>query len=765
MAQRRFGPTLGAGVAVIELEADKILEAAPLGVTGYVGVLTRGSTAKLIQTFSKKQFLKRCGGTSLDGQTNDAGLDFWAHSNGAGELHLIRVTDGTEVKAKRTFYDSSTTVKNRVMTVEAANGGRWGGRTHALVGVWTTTGSDLTETTLAVTGQTMLLNQWKGAKLSLDGVSGKTYEVLSNTTAGILTVKSDSKMKTDYTASLSTDKGFSLELLDDGNGVQVMLDAGDVDTDNLFSMSVFVDGDFIKRYPNLSMDPASAYYFVRLINDDDGNDEIFVTDLNTPASTGLDKRPANASGVNSAVTALTLTAIPFQMSVTVSPTGANPTCTLGATTDIMKYRDRLEITMTSATVFTVKSLDLGAAVAIMTPTGTVGTPYTPETPLLPPFTIVQGSTVLASGDKLLLEWLPFEPNALVGGTLYPDYTNEPLKKFRVAANDHKSITIAVGDLTAVASVSDKFKVAFPMKLRAGYDGVDGVADANFTAKLDPATSKFKTLVGQNKGLVKLACPGKTSTAVQKAGLAFAEAMNWQFRVEIPDTTVTEDGAISFINATIGRSDFGVTALPSYGSVDNPLKPGQLKLQTLTGMIHGREALVAKNFDGYHKAAAGLDVTLPKVLTLPTENLNEETLNPQGVNVIKFLKGNCVIWGDRTISLDPAWKFKHQRELMSHYENRLREGFDFIVFALNNKDTQALLLTSLRAFFLPEFQKGAVFSDKGFDEAVSIKLDDTINTNATRGAGDLFAEIKLRLAETVERFIMRIGKAGIFEQLG
>jgi hypothetical protein len=47
---------------------------------------------------------------------------------------------------------------------------------------------------------------------------------------------------------------------------------------------------------------------------------------------------------------------------------------------------------------------------------------------------------------------------------------------------------------------------------------------------------------------------------------------------------------------------GVTSLPSYGYVIDPLKPGQLKLQTLTGMIHGVEALVAKNFDGYHKAS-------------------------------------------------------------------------------------------------------------------------------------------------------------------
>ena len=132
--------------------------------------------------------------------------------------------------------------------------------------------------------------------------------------------------------------------------------------------------------------------------------------------------------------------------------------------------------------------------------------------------------------------------------------------------------------------------------------------------------------------------------------------------------------------------------------------------------------------------------------------------------IKRVKGNFIIWGDRTISLDAAWKFKHQRELMSHYENRLREGFDFVIFALNNPDTQAMLVSTLRAFFQPEFAKGAV-RGATFDKAVSIKVDEDINTDLTRAAGDLFAEIKLRLADTVERFIIRVGRAGVFEQLG
>jgi len=39
MAQRRFGPTRGAGVVIIEKESQKQIEPAALGTTAYTGVL------------------------------------------------------------------------------------------------------------------------------------------------------------------------------------------------------------------------------------------------------------------------------------------------------------------------------------------------------------------------------------------------------------------------------------------------------------------------------------------------------------------------------------------------------------------------------------------------------------------------------------------------------------------------------------------------------------------------------------------------------
>ena len=74
-----------------------------------------------------------------------------------------------------------------------------------------------------------------------------------------------------------------------------------------------------------------------------------------------------------------------------------------------------------------------------------------------------------------------------------------------------------------------------------------------------------------------------------------------------------------------------------------------------------------------------------------------------------------------------------------------------------------LISSFKAFFKPEWRKRAIRGDT-LDDAAKIKIDDENNTNLTMASGDLNAEIKLRLPDTVERFVITIGKAGIFEDL-
>lgn len=370
----------------------------------------------------------------------------------------------------------------------------------------------------------------------------------------------------------------------------------------------------------------------------------------------------------------------------------------------------------------------------------------------------------AVADTLEVEIAPLPVSGLVGGALVPK-ASVYRTKFAIVSNTANTITVRTGsDMTALAVTGDQFRVEYVQQLGGGYDGNENVADLQYQTAYDTATTPLKGLRNRNLGLVKLATPGVSSSAVQKAGCSLAEAQNWQYRLEIPSNIVSEDAAEKYVNETVGRNDFAVVTFPTYAYVTHPSGNG-LKLVSEVGEIHGAEASVAKNFNGFHKAAAGEDVTLPDIRALQPELqdklLDEESLNPQGIGIIKKLSGNFVLWGDRTVSIDPAFKFKHQRETLSHWENTFLENFNFIIFALNNKQTQTRLISAFLAFFQPEFANGAI-EGKSLQDAVRLKIDAENNTDATRANGDLFASLSPKIVDTVERLIIKVSKRGVEE---
>lgn len=1045
MGQKRWGPIRAAGVAIVEKEAERLLQPGALGVTGHLAILERGDEGVLISTFSKKQFLKKCGGRISDGFGPDCGLDFHDHAQGAGELHLVRVTDGTGRKSEVYTFGRGTPMA-RVLKWTAHNVGRWGGRAKVVGGLWVTTATDLANTVLK-TGKTFLKNELKGGKVKLKAVSGKTYTIVSNTTDGDVTVASDSKMRAHYDATLSSDKNYTI-ILENDKKLGLVIDQGSRDPANEFSVYFYLDGELVKSYPDASMDPDSDVYVVPLVNDDKDNDYFLVENLVEGNTVSPDLLPASEYGMIMSLTGTVLTKRLVNVS-TSSLNNANPTVSVGATTDDMKFRDRIVVTMSSgsagnavsdhfgdlgavtlAAVGTVAAynqtanagpynlaenetvtldteadvlrtatfnekvrasvlgdsgggapvwpvtfnagnktlsitvdgtahpvvfaeastsllsaieqineqligvgagaFDSGGQIFVGTDTngatgsltisgtgyvaafgaaptvtagsgnvddidavtkeevvavchaafnsgangasvalnggfpritrnllGTAGTgtiagtaratigfgvalagavdsagdgTITPTNPHLPVFTLSNGSIALANGDVVTIDYLPLVPNAHKGAFLAPDQVNSPLKRFRLAENGIDTMTVYAGDMTKVgvdgtgtisttgtaltgvstlllteAEVGDliaidgqarrieaiggntaatlssgfssnlsgasfriikRFMLMGILELGGGYDGVEDINDSHFTSLLDSGSSLFRLLKGQRKGLVKVGVPGVTSTNVQKAGIEFASSQNWQFRVEIPANLTTEDAAVDYLSNTIGRSEMAVSILPSYAYVNDLDRPGLNKQIPLTGAIHGREALYASQNGGYHIAAAGETVTLPRITKLLTESqldMNEEVLNPAGLQLVKKLNGNFVIWGDRTLSPPGSeWQFKHHREQMSHYENVLQESFNWIIFAINDPITRGIAYSALRSFFLPEWQPKRALQGNSIEEAAAIKIDKDNNSSAVTAGGDMAAELTLWLADTTERFTITMSKRGIFD---
>jgi hypothetical protein len=769
---KRFGPTRGAGTVIEEQEGDKAIAPGALGWAGYAGIMEKGPVGELMLISSKTELFARTGGIIPESLLPDCAQDYFSLANGAGGLALVRVTDGNEISARATLYARNADVLTPMGTLLAHNPGRWGGKALRVTGELDDI-SDLDETTLQLPGtmdDLYATDRLKGGYIELADVPNKRYPIVGNTDTGLVSVASDQTMVSDYDGASGTSLRFYIVLENAGKAVSFRIGDGEDSPDSEFSIEVFVDGASVKKWGNLHTDPLNARYWVNVIENDTGNFYVKAQDLWTGAHTAA-VRPANVYGRIASVTKTVLTAKihDFQIS---SPGGGTPTLTLGTTTDD-NVAQTITITMTSATVGTAVSDKFG-------PLGTVtlGTLFNPatgaggalENKWVPPFTVTAG-TALAAADVLTIHYKPFVKDALIGGALYPDKANAKLESYRIIANTHKTVTVSAGsDLTVSGAPNDAFMVVVAQEMEGGADGNADVIDDDYLHQAwDTDSSPFNDIKGQNLGLIKFATPGVTSTAVQKGGVAYVEAKNHQYRYEAPANITTEQGVLALVNDTLGRSDYAVLAWPSYGYVPDPdpafAREGRLKLVSETGMIHGREARIAVDFDGYHKAEAGIDATLPRLLKVPTgdRRLNEELLNPAGVAVIKKKQGNFVIWGDRTLQRDPNWRFKHQREQMSYYEQVLEESFDFIIFAINDAQNDKTAETALITFFQPEYVKRAL-RGKTFKDAAIIKVDEEINTDSTRGNGDMFAQVSLRLADTVERFIIKIGKQGIFESV-
>jgi hypothetical protein len=770
VAIRRYGPVQGAGTTLTEKLAGVTILPSPLGVVAWSGILEKGPTNELIEVLSKSDMERQTGGRIPDSFMPDCNQDFWLESRGAGRQFLVRVTDGTEVKSQLTVKSRESTGVGfgrwrDLFQVDAKSGGRWAGARKRLIGEITGSG-DLTETTID-TGLTMLLDEWSGATLQMTGIAGETFSVTGNTAAGVVTVKGDSQLLTKFGASVENEYILykdNLNTLGQVRNVELVFKDGARNPVDEFGLEVYWNEEIVLSYADLSMDPNSDVYFVNVINDDTGNYEIEVTDLFSGSYTTY-TRPANQSGLVQAT--LTETVLPLEWYQTWEDSGNTGDGTVSSVTvKASTQKDFITLTCNDTAVpgseiWTVTSVKQDRTFD----DATTAVAYVGPNDYFIDFTITTGATPFVVGDKLYIEVETIVPEEAIKGRVFYNTTDKPRDSLEIVDATVSTVTVRAGnDLTAVSAEGKGYRLQYRESLVEGYDGHSGVVDNDYIAVYDPDNSLFNRMANKKLGLIKYAVPGVSSTDVQKAARTYAEANNGPYREEIPSNIVTEVAAIEWVEDTMGQNDFAQVILPSWYYVKDPDKDVGLKLIPVVGAVQGVEALTARAWGGYHKAAAGESAVLSRTVKLPTGKkvLDSESTNPKGLQIILKKSGSWVIWGDRVPATSTGLNFKHQREQLSNYERVLFENFDWIMFAINDAETQDVASGALYGYFRPEWKPKRALRGNTQDEAFEIKIDSENNTDATRATGDLNAEIKLRLADTVERFNLIISPKGITE---
>jgi uncharacterized protein len=136
---------------------------------------------------------------------------------------------------------------------------------------------------------------------------------------------------------------------------------------------------------------------------------------------------------------------------------------------------------------------------------------------------------------------------------------------------------------------------------------------------------------------------------------------------------------------------------------------------------------------------------------------QDTLNPVGVNCLRSFTGRGLrVWGARTLSSDPAWRYVNVRRLFNYVEKSIEQGTQWVVFEPNDSDLWARVKRDVEAFLTGAWRSGMLFG-RAPAEAFFVKCDEELNPPDVRDRGQLFIDIGLAPVKPAEFVIFRLSQ--------
>ena len=136
---------------------------------------------------------------------------------------------------------------------------------------------------------------------------------------------------------------------------------------------------------------------------------------------------------------------------------------------------------------------------------------------------------------------------------------------------------------------------------------------------------------------------------------------------------------------------------------------------------------------------------------------QETLNPIGVNCLRFLTGRGYrVWGARTATSDPEWKYVNVRRYFNYLERSIDVGTQWVVFENNGERLWANVTETITSFLYSEWQGGSLLGATPA-EAYFVKCDRSTMTQNDLDNGRLVCLIGVAALKPAEFVIFRIGQ--------
>lgn len=160
--------------------------------------------------------------------------------------------------------------------------------------------------------------------------------------------------------------------------------------------------------------------------------------------------------------------------------------------------------------------------------------------------------------------------------------------------------------------------------------------------------------------------------------------------------------------------------------------------------------------GVHKAPAN-EVVMGADSVRGITKGEQDVLNPAGVNCIRSFPGRGLrVWGARTLSSDPAWRYVNVRRLFNYIEKSIENGTQWVVFEPNDTNLWERVRRDISAFLTVCWREGMLFGTSP-SQAFYVKCDAETNPLETRDLGQLIVEVGIAPVKPAEFVIFRLSQ--------
>ena len=136
---------------------------------------------------------------------------------------------------------------------------------------------------------------------------------------------------------------------------------------------------------------------------------------------------------------------------------------------------------------------------------------------------------------------------------------------------------------------------------------------------------------------------------------------------------------------------------------------------------------------------------------------QQVLNPSGINCLRFFEGNGNrVWGARTMSSNPEWKYVNVRRLLIFLEHSIDRSTQWAVFEPNGERLWLNIRSTIKSFLTDVWRTGALMGSKP-EEAFFVRCNNTTMAQNDLDNGRLVCLIGVAPVKPAEFIILRLGQ--------